>query len=61
MADAARHPEVLEERHRVLDDAIDDAQRGHVVDPVRLSWMKRQRLALRDAIERLRNLRRAKT
>jgi hypothetical protein len=58
MADAARHLEVLEERHRALDAEVDDAQRGRVVDPVRLSWMKRQRLVLRDAIERIRSHRR---
>jgi hypothetical protein len=59
MADAARHLEVLKERHRALDAEVDDAQRGRVVDPVRLSWMKRQRLVLRDAIERIRSPRRA--
>jgi len=59
MADAARHLEVLEERHRALDAEVDDAQRGRAVDPVRLSWMKRQRLVLRDAIERIRSPRRA--
>lgn len=53
MADTARHLQVLEERHRALDAEVDDAQRGRAVDPVRLSWLKRQRLALRDAIERI--------
>jgi len=55
MADVARHLEVLEERHRALDAEVDDAQRGRTVDPARLSWMKRQRLVLRDAIERIRS------
>jgi hypothetical protein len=54
MADAIRHLQVLEERHRALDAEVDDAQRGRATDPIRLSWLKRQRLALRDAIERLR-------
>ena len=53
MADAARHLQVLKERHRTIDAEIDDIQHRRTVDPARLSWMKRQRLALRDAIERL--------
>lgn len=59
MADAARYLQVLEERHRALDAEVDDAQRGRAVDPVRLSWLKSQRLALRDAIEQIRSPRRA--
>jgi hypothetical protein len=59
MADAIRHLQVLEERHRALDAEVDDAQRKRATDPIRLSWLKRQRLALRDAIERLRAPRQA--
>lgn len=55
MANATRRLQVLEERHRVLDAEVDEAQRGRVIDLVRLSRLKRQRLALRDAIERLGN------
>jgi hypothetical protein len=61
MADAVRHLQVLEERHRALDAEVDDAQRGRITDSVRLSRLKHQRLALRDAIERLRALSQAQT
>jgi hypothetical protein len=61
MADDARHLQVLEERHRALDAEVDDAQRGRVMDSARLSELKRRRLALRDAIERLRASGRAQT
>jgi hypothetical protein len=59
MADVSRHIKlldikILEERHRALDAEVDDAQRGRATDPTRLSWLKRQRLMVRDAIERLR-------
>lgn len=55
------HLETLEKRHRALDQEVDKVQRGRIINSDYLSWLKRKRLALRDAIERLHHSYHAKT
>ena len=47
----------LEEMHRILNKQIDDMEKNHpLVETVKLTDMKKQKLAIRDEISRLNKL-----
>ncbi|MEO0635062.1 MAG: DUF465 domain-containing protein [Pseudomonadota bacterium] len=50
------HIEALESRHQSLEDQLKEVARASSADTLRLSELKRRKLALKDEIERLRSL-----
>ena len=53
----ALHKEIaaLEEEHRALDRHISELAHNLTADPMELRRMKKRKLAIRDAVERLRS------
>ena len=45
--------EILKDRHRELDESIDQVSGGVLTDQLQLHRLKKERLALRDQISRL--------
>jgi len=51
------HIEELSDKHRSLQGQIEDEMSRPLVDSLRISFLKRQKLRLKDRIERLRGYR----
>lgn len=47
------HLEELKKKHRVLSDQVKEAQRAPGVDDLAIATMKKQKLRLKEEIERL--------
>lgn len=47
------HVEVLRKKHQALSDMVDIAQRSPATDDLKLKSLKKQKLHLKEAIERL--------
>ena len=47
------HLQELKKKHRVLSDAVEEAQRSPGVDDLRVSQLKKQKLKLKEEITRL--------
>lgn len=51
----ASHIEVLKRRHQSLSDAVEAAQRSPGTDDLTITELKKQKLKLKEQIERLRH------
>ncbi|MEE3360776.1 MAG: DUF465 domain-containing protein [Pseudomonadota bacterium] len=47
------HLQELKKKHRVLSDAVEEAQRSPGVDDLRVAQLKKQKLKLKEEITRL--------